>query len=504
MFKQKFFVNNRQVAFLVYAIVFSVFGGGLFILGTGNTIDTSFFGFFDEKDKIVVLSEKGFSPSKIVIEEGDTVIFTTTLGRHFWPASDIHPTHEIYSGFDAKRSLAPKERWSFLFKKAGLWQYHDHLAPSFGGVIIVKSKDNSDVPTLAAQQERICEESPNSLECWQGLLFQALEHDGIAATFQLLDKLYREDSEFALSCHYATHNIGIKAVNLYFNDKESVLTPMASFCANGFYHGFMEGFLGTVNNVKEAAVVCAYFGRELKDEAPDAKLQCFHGIGHGVIESLVAVNRLGEDITLWVKDGLPLCEEASLNSNQLYRCASGLFNSVANFYILGLYGFSPDKEDPLAICHEQLPKYKESCYGNMNALLSWITDHDLAQGLKFVERIPEQYYAVSAAEYLSRTMSFYSKENPEDVIRACRSTQERLTYPCIRGIVYGMLEHGTPGEEYKDALEFCASNEMITDERTVCLKAALSGLEGWYSKEKALTICNSISQEYQQFCKNQE
>jgi plastocyanin len=87
---------------------------------------------------IIDLQELGFSPQKITIQQGDTVIFRTTLNTPFWPASDLHPTHEIYSEFDPQEPIDPHNTWSFNFQKKGTWDFHDHLNPFFRGQIIVK------------------------------------------------------------------------------------------------------------------------------------------------------------------------------------------------------------------------------------------------------------------------------------------------------------------------------------------------------------------------------
>lgn len=86
----------------------------------------------------VTQTEDGFTPEKITIKKGDTVIFKTKRNKFFWPASDLHPTHLIYPEFDPKDPIDPKKSWSFKFEKVGTWKYHDHLAPYYTGAIEVK------------------------------------------------------------------------------------------------------------------------------------------------------------------------------------------------------------------------------------------------------------------------------------------------------------------------------------------------------------------------------
>ncbi len=86
---------------------------------------------------IVELKEDGFVPNNVRIKKGDTVEFKTILGKPFWPASNLHPTHGIFPEFDPKDAIMPDKTWSFTFKKEGQWGFHDHLAPYYTGKIIV-------------------------------------------------------------------------------------------------------------------------------------------------------------------------------------------------------------------------------------------------------------------------------------------------------------------------------------------------------------------------------
>jgi plastocyanin len=86
----------------------------------------------------VLITSSGFIPSTLTIKVGDTVTFVNKDSKPHWPASDPHPTHTNYPGFDALRPLKTGESYSFTFTKQGAWGYHDHLNPSLRGTIIVE------------------------------------------------------------------------------------------------------------------------------------------------------------------------------------------------------------------------------------------------------------------------------------------------------------------------------------------------------------------------------
>lgn len=89
-------------------------------------------------EQIVTYRESGFSPATLRVKVGTTVVFKNEESEPMWVASNPHPIHTDYPGFDAKRGYAQGESYSFTFTKPGSWKYHNHLGPSEGGTIIVE------------------------------------------------------------------------------------------------------------------------------------------------------------------------------------------------------------------------------------------------------------------------------------------------------------------------------------------------------------------------------
>lgn len=102
---------------------------------------------------IVEITSAGFNPKTITVKVGDTVTFVNKDSSKHWPASDLHPVHMTYPGsdikkcgtteattiFDACKGMTQSEEYSFTFDKIGRWPFHDHLKPSFAGVVVVGS-----------------------------------------------------------------------------------------------------------------------------------------------------------------------------------------------------------------------------------------------------------------------------------------------------------------------------------------------------------------------------
>lgn len=85
----------------------------------------------------ISISEEGFFPNEVKVRKGDKVIWKNTGSHNHWPASAVHPTHQLYPEFDARQGITSGASYSFVFDRVGTWKYHDHLNPGFTGAIVV-------------------------------------------------------------------------------------------------------------------------------------------------------------------------------------------------------------------------------------------------------------------------------------------------------------------------------------------------------------------------------
>lgn len=86
----------------------------------------------------VTITENGqFDPVEVKVRKGGKVTWVNKGKLFVWPASNDHPSHQLYSGFDAIKGIGNGETYSFEFEKIGTWLYHDHLNSGVGGKIIV-------------------------------------------------------------------------------------------------------------------------------------------------------------------------------------------------------------------------------------------------------------------------------------------------------------------------------------------------------------------------------
>ena len=123
---------------LVSLVALVLLASVLFFLYTSFASDKAIFDARGQKNVRVVLTDEGFIPKSIRIQRGTTITFTTTRKNELWPASNPHPSHFLYSGFDSKTPVQEGDSWSYTFELVGVWEYHDHIRSYFTGIIYVE------------------------------------------------------------------------------------------------------------------------------------------------------------------------------------------------------------------------------------------------------------------------------------------------------------------------------------------------------------------------------
>lgn len=86
----------------------------------------------------VKYTDKGFIPEKIEVESGSMVQFVNESSKVMWVASSLHPQHTKLPTFDQFKPVKKGAIYRYVFDKKGVWDYHDHINPSIGGVVTVK------------------------------------------------------------------------------------------------------------------------------------------------------------------------------------------------------------------------------------------------------------------------------------------------------------------------------------------------------------------------------
>jgi hypothetical protein len=419
----------------------------------------------------------------------------TELKQSFWPASDFHPTHNLYPEFDPKKPIAQNSSWVFVFDKSGKWTYHNHLFPSQIGTIIVLNKNG-----IVEQTGSPCNTNPNQQQCWSDQINQALNTEGLSAAFEKVKFLYGTQSQFASNCHAYAHKLGEAAYQLLAQNKPVPLSDAASYCGYGFYHGLMEKLLLNENDMVRAGDFC---GSVYKDQNIVSGDACYHGIGHGAEALAVSDPGVWREPDKMFSNAVSICQVASRqDSVRFSRCSSGVFMEASSYYADGTYQLKFDKNNPISICADLQDKVKLNCYTQLYPVLKMLAGEDLAKAAKFVEQIKEDNYAQESIETLSGSMvNVQAKDHKKD-IAVCRGMQARLKLYCIKGLAVGFLLNSTPGQMFERTSEFCKNSGLTKAEETACYDVAQRQAKDSSSESEIKAYCKEIPEIYRnEICK---
>ncbi|MBI3335698.1 MAG: hypothetical protein HY001_04325 [Candidatus Portnoybacteria bacterium] len=343
--------------------------------------------------------------------------------------------------------------------------------------------------------------SSEKLQCWEKLMQLAVKHEGLKGAYEIFGKLYQREPLFAQNCHDFNHILGEAAYERFIQGKDFFVTGETIFCSFGFYHGFMQSLVGETGDIDRAREFCSYVDARLKGKTTHAGLACYHGIGHGFIDE--HYQKAQGDERAMVKPALKLCEEVSQTGEQLFFCATGVFDSISYAYYNHLYGLTMSQNDPLWLCREQPERYKLPCYADSMPGLLWLGGHDLARSAAYIEDVQEDIYAIRAMRSLAddSVRFFQDRKDYARPVFICRSLQKRLKEACISGLAGGYMQFAQPRYEYIDGLKFCRAKILTTEERVTCFKEVIGYAKQLYPREKLHQICKKIDEPYQIFCR---
>ena len=264
--------------------------------------------FAHSETKVIEMTPEGFVPQEATIDVNSSVIFVNKDKEARWPASNTHPTHELYPQFDPKHGIKPEESWAFKPTKTGVWKFHDHLFPHYRGVLTVASEEGE--ADVSQKSESISEKVRNFVssifskvknifnsgdsaqtkinlpnkDAFKKLTYEKQEEElrkigkaqEASAVWEYIKNIFKGEGGSSGNIHDLAHLSGI----LLFEEKgfDSIKNCTADF-AFGCYHGFLDkAFAKSLNDLDKAEEACLKLGK--KNSGPVAS--CIHGIGHGV------------------------------------------------------------------------------------------------------------------------------------------------------------------------------------------------------------------------------
>ncbi|MBA3733153.1 hypothetical protein H0W91_02125 [Patescibacteria group bacterium] len=436
----------------------------------------------------------------MTINIGDTVTFSTNRDVSFWPASDPHPSHSIYSEFDSKEPISPKNTWSFTFEKSGIWHFHDHTNPYFNGTINVLDKNG------VVQYK--CDTN-NKEKCWDDYLSLAVNTGGPKGGLDALSYLMKNDPSFVdQGCHAYAHRVGEKSLEYYLSSKKDISQwdfPIEStYCGYGFLHGVFEHYF----RIKPSFVseICSELDKKFSSEIPRIRLNCFHGAGHGFIQDPPEESLWG-NVQGIISPALEKCSKVSPgnNNDEITECNEGVFNIIAGWMMSGSYSISKfDENDPFELCRNQTSwPYQKACYYELSLKVNFFGHDNIPELAKrYANKIADNEIAgmVLHSIVASVVQDTVDKNDFTDYLLQCRELQERLHKDCLAAIVGGLMAHGVPQQEYVKPLKLCSSEKMNMTEKEYCFSQLGAVIKKTYDKGKVSEICLLYPDSYKKYC----
>ncbi len=337
------------------------------------------------------------------------------------------------------------------------------------------------------------------VDCWLEVARGEFDTGGAPEAFKVFEFVYENYDSFANSgCHRHAHRIGDMA---YYSDylKTKDITKMnfpkeAKACGYGFYHGFFEHLIQDTPDVAFVTETCEYLRENIEDVAPAIAQTCYHGSGHGFVfaqtDTLVEESQWSFDA--FTEKPLDQCESLpKATEREISECRQGVYNVIVDWMSDEEYRLSYNTDAPFAICDTTSPKRKWDCYYEMSQKLDGLSGLDPQKMVSIVEKIDsvdlqELAIAVGVAGIV--------QQNPQgtqsELLTSCQGiTRIGLRNKCISGIVGGLVEHTTPGSEYRGAIEFCELPQLTKDDKNICYENLLQKLQRFKTNTEIEQMC---------------
>ena len=438
---------------------------------------------------ITFTGEGGFVPKRLDIEPGTRVRFVNTSDKDFWPASNIHPTHTILPALDAKKPVPPGQTWAFTFRKRGFWRFHNHLAPEFGGLVVVLGEDVGPLPEpLVLTIPAVAFETPRDVHAEEyvgllkddALMLAFLKRYGPAHTVRLL----KESEHYSGGdCHQRAHHLGRAA---YEEFGAAAFALSGHECHAGSFHGATEALFaarGTASLEQDVATICSGADNSC------IRHQCIHGVGHGLMAWT----------SYELHDALPFCDRMPTETDK-GSCYSGVFMENVVGGLTGLMGhvtqFLKD-DDPHFPCDSVDERYLVPCYFYQTSHMLRVFDRDFSKVAYACTEAPPVAHRNCFQSY-GRDVGGATRQNPVAAILYCSHAPagpNRIA--CIEGAVQDRFWEKAGAD---DALAMCALVEDAV-ERDACYGTIVERARYVFStREEFDGFCARIGPRWRKWC----
>lgn len=438
--------------------------------------------------RIIYRTDKGFEPSFLIVFPGTSVTFVNKTSRDFWPASDLHPSHTAYSGFDPRRAIGEGGSWQFRFAKTGSWAFHDHLDPEVQGSITVSVFTSSKENVSDSFEQCLNAPDYEGGKCWMNVARHRVDLIGVDGVLEEIAALFSIDAGLQSYCHDITHIIGNEAYSQFKQHKRIDFNKDQAMCTWGFFHGFMEQMFKDGGSIADSVSICDGINEENDDIKKELLSNCYHGLGHGS----VLKHEENPDFDFWkiLDTGLGECELASADLLPRENCVSGVIDGLLAAGIAGEYPI-PDEiySDPYSIC-KKYPAYA-ACYSATNWFALHASGKSFPKVASYVATIQDREIARDTMHWLANLTVRIMTEADKARSAAWCSDAGDLQTACISGFAMGyILNKGINGNEYTEGISYCLQNTLSEEQRTDCFAGVIDYVQEHNGQALKERICH--------------
>lgn len=461
-----------MVKLLILSSLFVVF---LLLPTTNYPLQTTY---GHSQTQIIEMTPDGFSPDPVTIDINSTIIFLNKDIDPRWPASNVHPTHELYPEFDSKKGINPGESWVFKPQKIGDFKYHDHLFSHMRGTIKVVAEPGAvnEITKPFTFPHSMWEATLEKIKKTLNQLFSNFKTKQsklpVAGEFKVLsypqqEKTVRElvDAQGAQKAWEFVketfkgaggssgniHDLAHLSGSLLFNNNGfEGLSSCSKEFSFGCYHGFLDtAFSKNLDHLDNAYNACLKLGPA--NSGPAAS--CIHGIGHGIASYFSTTD---------IKKSLTTCRK--LTSGQEF-CFDGVFMEFVRSAPTSFF----KQEDLLYPCN-QLEKefgyaYSFACGRNQPSLLMGRFNKGFDEVASICLNADSKPFKEACFDSLG--FSVTSTGNVDQIIASCQKVTDVVySKRCIQAAAGELVFQEIPG--WREKSRAVCSN--ILENQNECLE----------------------------------
>ena len=352
------------------------------------------------------------------------------------------------------------------------------------------------------------------IDCWYDLIHDTFTESGLQSAMRAFMYIYETQPEFASTgCHRHAHRVGDAVYYEQYVPVQSLdainFPQETTACGYGFFHGFIEHLIQDHPTSEFITDTCQHLTDRLADRMGDIRITCYHGAGHGLMlaqAEMVSRSEWGQVLS-FVQVPLLQCEALpEANESEIEECKEGVFNILVDWMEIDDYGFTYDTESPFAVCDQFKQKHQKACYYEMaQKIAGLVSDSDPVEIAEFISSVEsDELRKMSFTVAVAGVMQSVAALGPDGympVLERCVLLSDDLLGACLRSVANGLFEHGSPQEEYKEAVGFCHSPIVqATSVSEVCWRTVGAKLYRFYPSNKREDICRSFPLVYRHYC----